>query len=156
MKAIQVALALGIAVLLPLLADMTVRIWASPPESTNYYNYYDEQPKTAEQRQRAETDMRKRNGDYEKAQAAFNLQVFYVAFPLGVLEVLTGFLLRRKGTLAAGILFGGLGTISCGSFSSWDTLPGIWRYTSLVFVLLLLGTLAYALDKNKDRIASAE
>lgn len=148
MKAIQVALAIGIAVLLPLLAEMSVRFYAEPPKYDRYYDSYSQEPKTDEERKKANADMRRRQDELEKATAAFNLQVFYLAFPLGVIEVLVGVLLRRRPTLAAGIVFGGLSTIACGSYSSWETLPGWSRYASLLFALLLLAVLALAIDRR--------
>ena len=153
MKAVQVALAISLAILLPLLAEMTVRIWATPPKSDEYYSYYPEQPKTPEERAKADADMRFRSDKLEKAQAVYNLQEFYVGFPLGMLEILAGFLLRRRATLAAGLVFGGISTFGCGSFFSWETLPGWARYASLLFALLFVGTLAYALDQNRERPA---
>ena len=147
MKAIQVALAIGIAILLPLLAQMTVRIYAEPPEYNRYYDAYNPEPKTAEERKKANADAKAKQAELEKATAAFNLQVFYLAFPLGAIEVIAAMFLRRRPTLAAGIVFGGLSTIACGAYSSWETLPGWSRYVSLLFALLLVGGLALAIDR---------
>jgi hypothetical protein len=149
MKVVQIGIALGIAILLPLLAQMTVRFWAEPPDYRSYYEYYPPQPKSDKERAAAEQSARARQEALEKAEAAFNLQVFYTSFPLGVLEVLGGFCLRRRITLAAGLFFGGLSTIAFGSFACWDTLPGWARYASLLFVLLLLAAFALQLDRQQ-------
>ena len=156
MRTIQVALAIGIAILLPLLAEMSVRFFAEPPKYENFYDYYNEQPKTSAERKAANADMKVREDQYTKANADFNLKVFYLAFPLGILEVIGGVLLRRKPTLAAGVVFGGLSTIACGSFSSWETLPGWCRYVSLLFALLLLGGLALVIDRQRESAPDSE
>jgi len=148
MKVINVALAIGIAILLPILSQMTVRIWAEPPEYGDYYQYYPSDNKTVEEQKKAEGEARKKREIYERKQAEFNLQMFYVTFPLGILEIVAGFLLRRRITLAAGIIFGGLGTVAFCSFASWETLPGWTRYLSLIFALVLLIGLALALDRQ--------
>lgn len=148
MKAIQVALAIGIAVLLPLLAQMTVRFYAEPPDYFSSYDPYVKEPKTQEEINKANVEAKRKSDIFDKATADYNLKVFYLAFPLGVFEVIAGVLLRRKQTIAAGIVFGGLSTIASGSFSSWETLPGWSRYVSLLFALLMLGALALAIDRK--------
>lgn len=148
MKAIMVGLALGIAFLFPLLANMTVRIWAEPPEYKDYYNYYSAEPKTAEERAVAEKDHRQRQDRYDKEFKAFNVVAFYITFPMGILAMIGAYVLRRRPTLAAGLLFGGIGTIAFGSYSCWESLPGWQRYVSLLFTLAVLATLALLVDRS--------
>ena len=112
MKAVRVALAIGIAILLPLLAQMTVRIYAEPPVYTE--DRYVATPKTPEERSKANEEQRKREDVYKQKEASFNLQNFYVSFPLGILEIILGVLLRKRPTLGAGVMFGGLSTVACG------------------------------------------
>jgi hypothetical protein len=147
MKAIKVALAIGIAVLFPLLANMTVQIFRTPPESDAYYDYYNLTPKTEQERQTAEKDMRARNAKFEAAGKEFNIFSFWFTFPLGILGIVGAYLLRRVGTVAAGLLFGSLATISFASYSCWETLPGLIRYVTLLLTLALLTLLAVKIDR---------
>ncbi len=149
MKAVRVALAMGIAILLPLLAQMTVQIYSVPPKYDEYVRYT-EQPKNAEAREKANAEVRRKRELYERQSAAFNLQVFTLSFPLGILEIIAGFLLRKRSTFAAGLIFGGLSTVACGSYSSWETLPGWARYASLLFALSLIGFLAIVIDRKPE------
>ena len=154
MRTVQVALAIGIAVLLPLLAEMSVRFYAEPPKYDSYADYTERQSMTPEEQKKAHDEAKRKADEYDKAEADFNLKLFYFAFPLGVIEVIAGTLLWRKPTLAAGIVFGGISTIACGSFSSWETLPGWCRYASLLFTLLLLGGLALVADRKRSDLAA--
>jgi hypothetical protein len=148
MKAVRVALAIGIAILLPMLAQMTVRIFAEPPSYAA--DRYPPTPKTAEERVRANADQRRKDDLLERQEAEFNLKNFYVSFPLGVIELILGALLRKRPTLAAGVIFGGLSTVACGSYSSWETLPGWARYVSLLFALVLICVLAILSDRPSE------
>lgn len=141
------ALAVGIAILVPLLANMTVQIFRTPPESDKYYDYYNPTPKTEQERQSAEKDMRARNAKFEAAEKDFNTFSFWFTFPIGILGIVGAYLLRGSGTVAAGLLFGSLGTISFASYSCWETLPGVVRYVTLLFTLALLTFLAIRLDR---------
>lgn len=141
-------LAIAIAILLPLLANMTVRIFAEPPDYSSVYETYPPKPKTEEERKSENAIAKAKQDKYEQEMAVFNLKAFYVAFPLGLLEIFVGVMVRRKTTVASGLLFGGLFTTAFGTFSSWETLPGIWRYASLLFVLVFLGLLGLAVDRS--------
>lgn len=149
MRALQVALAIGIAILVPLLANMTVQIFRTPPASDTYYNYYNKEPKTDQERQVAEKDMRTRNAKFEASQKEFNTFSFWFTFPIGIVGIIGAFLLARTSTVAAGLLFGSLGTISFASYSCWETLPGVVRYVTLLFTLALLTFLAIRLDRAR-------
>jgi hypothetical protein len=77
MKALRVSIVIAVAFLLPLLANMTVRFWAEPPEYMDYSRYYPPEPKTAAERAAAEKERRTEVASYEEALAEFNLQLFY-------------------------------------------------------------------------------
>lgn len=154
MKALKAGLALGIAFLLPLLANMTVRIWWEPPESKDYYDYYSPQPKTNQETAAAEKARREQDRRFEVAQAEFNTVSFYVTFPIGILTILSAYLLRRRATLAAGVFFGGISIVAFASYASWETLPGWLRYVSLWFTLLLLGALAILIERGSEDVRS--
>jgi hypothetical protein len=147
MKAIRVALAIGIAILIPLLANMTVQIFRTPPDSDAYYSYYNKEPKTDLERQSAEKEMRARNAKFEASEKEFNTFSFWFTYPIGIVGIIGGYLLGRSRTVGAGLLFGGLGTISFASYSCWETLPGVVRYVTLLFTLVLLTLLAIRVDR---------
>ena len=151
MRVIQVALAIGIAVLLPMMAEMSVRFYAEPPTYDAYQDYYQQQGMSPEERANADKEAQRKSDEYEKAYAAYNLKQFYFTFPLGIIEVVIGSLLLRRPTLAAGVVFGGLSTIAYGSFSSWESLPNWCRFSSLLFALLVIGVLAYIADRKSSR-----
>lgn len=155
MKPIRVALAISIAFLFPLLANMTVQIFKSPPEPMSYYNYYDAQPKTPAERTTAEADQRERVKRFEQAEREFNTFAFYITFPMGILALVGAFFLRKRMTVAAGLMFGSFATIAFASYSAWDTLPGVLRYVTLLFTLALTVFLGIALDRRADLVQSS-
>ena len=138
-------MAIGLAILLPVLAEMTVRLIAQPPELAN--PYYLPEPRTDEQRAKANREMDLQQANYEQSRANFELLSFAICFPIGILELLLAYLLR-KGTIAAGVAFGGLGTVAFTSFSNWDELPGLLRYLAMLFTLFLVLCLAWRIERE--------
>ena len=153
MKALQVGIVIGIAFLLPLLAQMTVRFWGEPPKHNEYIEYqrYEATPKSAAERDQRNAEFKRKQEELEAAEKAFNLKSFYITFPLGILEIILAFAVRRKATVATGLFFGGLGTSAFTSFDCWDTLPGWLRYATLLLLLLILGVMAYLIDRSRQR-----
>jgi hypothetical protein len=148
MNAVKAGLAIGIGLLFPLLANMTVQIFRQPPEPMDYYEYYPPQPKSAAERKTAEAEHRAKQERYEKASNEFNEFTFYVTFPMGIAALVGAYALRRKSALAAGLFFGGLATVAFGSYSCWETLPGWQRYVSLLFTLGLVSAMAVLIDQK--------
>lgn len=154
MKALQAGIVIGVAFLLPLLANMSVRFIAEPPEYAS--SYVEVQPKTRQERDKLNAEYRQRDEQYRRGQSEFNLFQFYVTFPLGILELIVAYFLRQHATVGAGLFFGGLATVAFTSYCGWETLPGLLRYTTLVFTLLLLLGMALGLDRWRAREAQAQ
>lgn len=153
MRAFKVGIAIGIALLLPLLANMTVRFFGKPPDISGTYESYPQNPKNEAERKRFNELLRRKAEEFRISQNEFNVLQFYVSFPIGVLELLVAYFARRKSVLAAGLLFGGLLTIACTSYSGWDDLPGVLRYSTLLFTLALLFGMGLILDRDRDHAA---
>jgi hypothetical protein len=148
MKALRVAIAIGIALLVPLLAHMTVQIWHEPPERDLDAVYLEATGNTPEERAQASQQRREAQERYEEELKLFNQASFKITFPMGIIGVVAAYLLRRRATLAAGFFFGSLCTITFSSYASWDHLPGTVRYVTLLFTLALLSVLALLADRE--------
>lgn len=146
MKALQIGIAIGIALLLPVLAQMTVRFWWEPPKFRDLPGYYEPSPVTAEERAAAAKDARERDEKYESLMAEFCLRSFYVTYPIGILALVIAPSLRRRAAVAAGTFFGGLILIAYTSFDTWERLPSGLRYAALLFALVVLLFISFRLD----------
>src|SRR3954469_3432577 len=96
----QFAVGLGITALLPLAVWYGVNLWSPPPDSKDHYKAQEKLDKKAakakdeaEQEKLAQEKERLKE-EYEEAERLYYRDMFYVAYPVGVLAVLAGTLLR--------------------------------------------------------------
>ena len=83
--------------------------------------------------------------ELEEAEKVYYGAMFWVAYPAGLAAVIVGLLFPVQ-VIGAGLLFGGLFSLTAGCYSYWDRMDGWLRFGSLLIALLvifILGSLRY-------------
>jgi len=71
---------------------------------------------------------------FEEAERLHYRRMFFVAYPVGLLAIVVGGLLRVQ-AVGAGLMFAGLFTLGSGCYSYWDKMGDGMRFGSLVVAL---------------------
>jgi len=80
--------------------------------------------------------------ELEEAERVFYGHMFWVAYPLGLGALILGTFFRVQ-AVGAGLMFGGLGSLSTGCYCYWDRMGDWLRLGSLavaLVIVLALGT----------------
>lgn len=147
MKGINFAIAMGIAILLPMLVFYGVKTFSPAPNWEDYHTgqFFEEPPaeditpaKKAEMaRQREEASAR-----YNAANKQHQMHLFFTAVPVGLIAVIAGTFIRVP-ALAPGMVFGGIITLVEGYLFNWPELSDPIKFVSLLTALIVLGITAY-------------
>lgn len=73
----------------------------------------------------------------DEEQRLYYRAMFWVGFPIGLVALVVGLLLRSV-AVGTGLAFGGLCTLSAGCYSYWDDMGDALRFFSLLIVLAIL------------------
>ncbi|MEX0703181.1 MAG: hypothetical protein WD069_13890 [Planctomycetales bacterium] len=94
--------------------------------------------------------------ELEAAARVYYRHMFWVACPVGLAAIILGTFFPVQ-AVGAGLMFGGLGSLTAGCYSYWDEMGGWLRFGSLVVslaVVLLLGTWRFRpRNTNPSRVA---
>src|SRR5438132_3310371 len=127
----QFAVGFGIAVLLPMTVWYGVRLFHPPPDRGEYFpeEKYGAAPAplppageaghTDPKAEKARTERAERQERFEEAERLHYRSMFFVAYPVGLLAIAGGGLLRVQ-AVGAGLMFAGLFTLGPGCYSYWD------------------------------------
>jgi hypothetical protein len=132
----------GIAVLLPLTVWYGVHLFHPPPERKEYFPEEFAAPHQApaapvEVTEKASKDREQRTERFEQAERLYYRDLFYVAYPVGLLAFVAGTFLRVQ-AVGAGFMFGGLFTLGEGCYSYWDKMGDTMRFGSLLVALAVV------------------
>jgi len=144
----QIAVWLGIVVLLPLAVWYSTSAFSPPPDWKKHSrstSRLDEKikeatPEAEKEKLRQEKDRLEK--ELDEAERVFYRAMFWVAYPVGLLAIILGILFPVQ-TVGAGLMFGGLSSLAMGCYSYWDKMGDWLRPGSLLValvVLLVLGT----------------
>jgi hypothetical protein len=152
--ALRLAVALGIAVLLPMLVYSGVAAVHAPPQ---WRDFHDARPVAAPPpaRDTAGTDEAKaapaaaaarrleaQDEAYRQAREAFSSLLFYVAVPLGLLALLVGGWSGNP-ALGPGLVLGGLATLIVAYLNHWEFTDHALRFATLATGLAILVAIAW-------------
>jgi hypothetical protein len=140
----QVGVWLGIVTLVPLTAWYGTSVYSPPPDWKWYQKELrkvEEQIGDARRGEEKPDQLRKEKDKLEteldEAEKVFYRDMFKVCYPIGLLSVIVGLLFRLQ-VVGAGLLFGGLFTLTTGCYSYWDRMDAWSRFGSLILVLVVL------------------
>jgi hypothetical protein len=96
---------------------------------------YDTKDVDARTRSRDEQERLQKEIDTE--QRLFYRAMFWIGFPIGLVALVVGLLLRHP-AVGTALAFGGLCTLTSGCYSYWDNMGDALRFFSLLIVLAIL------------------
>jgi hypothetical protein len=145
----QIAVWLGVVVLLPLSVWFGTSAFSPPPDRKKYdrseerldVRISEAQGQAEREKLRGEREQLRQERD--EAEREFYGTMFWVAYPIGLVAILVGIFYPIQ-AVGAGLMFGGLASLAAGCYSYWDKMDAWLRFGSLVLalaVLLVLGTL---------------
>lgn len=149
MLAKKIAVGLGVAILLPLVIYFGVRSVVPAPEHDEYVKrptYMVPLPEDVEERsaelQRREEEREVQEAAYDAAAKDFARALFYVSAPLGIIAILAG-AIPKVPAVGAGLIFGGILSVTNGYVHYWAYLEDWTRFVSLTTALIVLLFIGY-------------
>jgi hypothetical protein len=142
MLAKKIALAFGIAIVLPMMLHYGVSTFVPKPRWQDYGVPGDS---SAENRYKRQL----KDEEYHLAEKRFEQHLFAVAVPLGLAAIVVGAFLRTP-ALGTGLMFGGIFSVCDGYFNYWSELADVLKFVSLLVSFVLLIFLAYRRLERKE------
>jgi len=144
----QIAVWLGIVVLVPLVVWYGTSAFHPPPDWKQYSRSTARlEERIKETKEKSEKENLRREKDrlekeQDEAEREYYGTMFWVAYPVGLVAIVLGLFFPVQ-TVGTGLMFGGLASLTAGCYSYWDKMDGWLRFGSLLLallVLLVLGT----------------
>ena len=154
MLAKKIVLGFGIAAVLPLMVFYGVSTFSPRPQYRDYQieNYREKHKRaTAEEQIELEKEKSRLEQQRRDDRKKFERNVFFVAVPVGIIAVIAGSIIAAP-AIGAGLMLGGIFTLTEGYFCYWSELADWMRFVSLVvgfIVLMFIGCRKLA-TKQKD------
>ncbi len=136
------AVGFGIAIILPMLIHYGVSTFSPSPKQSDYYQFNYSANDTPEQRIKARQDMQKKQEEFRISKKRFELHLFYVAVPLGIIAILFGASVPIQ-AVGTGLMFGGIFSVMDGYIWYWSELPDLLRFLSLLIAFIVLIFIGY-------------
>lgn len=145
MLAKKIAVGFGIAIILPLMFHYGVSTFSPSPKYSDYrIDNYPQDYKNASPEKKKEVTAKNKNLNlqFKSAKKEFQQHLFFVAVPLGLLLIIIGVFISNN-AIGAGLVFGGIFSVSNGYINYWSELPDSLRFASLIVAFLILITVGY-------------
>jgi len=145
MRGISFAIAMGIAILLPMLVNYGVNIFSPPPKWEDYQPMRvpvmpgQATPEGLAQRQK---EFMERNKEMMEHSKRHQKHLFYVALPAGLAAIIGGSFVSVP-AIGPGLVFGGVFTLIEGYWLYWSELEDWVKFISIVVALVALIFTAY-------------
>jgi len=145
----KVALAFGIAIILPMMLYHGASTIAPTPKRGDYdfsvlpdymTDYMTE--KNIEKRDQLKAEAKKRSNERNLILKHHETVVFFVSVPIGILAIILGAYLSAK-VIGAGLIFGGIFSICNGYVNYWSKLSDSLRFVSLLVAFIALIYVGY-------------
>tara|TARA_B100000745_G_scaffold248770_1_gene170812 strand:+ start:57 stop:548 length:492 start_codon:yes stop_codon:yes gene_type:complete len=161
MKAKRFGIALGIALVLPMMVHYGVSTFTPKPQWKDYHKsyspYYSEDYKdaTPEEKKKMKENQQKQDDAYRNKQKVFQRTLFYVAVPVGIIAIIVGGFLSMH-AIGAGLIFGGIFTCIDGYCWYWSELPDGMRFISLLIAFTVMIVVGYTKLNYKKEASPQE
>jgi len=152
MLAKKFALGVGMAIILPMLVYYGVNMFSPSPKWRDYRvdDYY-ERYKEADQAEKNVLRKERKRLDTEKRahRKRFERHLYLVATPVGIAAIIAGSVIAIHG-IGAGLMFGGIFTVTEGYVCYWSELPPWLRFLSLLVAFAVLLYIGYRKFPKKE------
>ncbi len=161
MKGINFAIAMGIAILLPMLVIYGVKTFSPAPEWEDFHSrqlYEKPSPEkiTPEEQAKRMKEQQEALAKLDAARKQHQMHLFFTAVPVGLIAIIAGTFIRVP-ALGPGMVFGGVFTLAEGYLFNWQELSDPIKFVSLLIALVVLGITAYRrLGNPEKKVASDE
>jgi len=144
MRGINFAIAMGMALLIPMLITYGVNLLHPPPDHEDYQSVGlpGPGPVSEEEAARREELSKKDRDNFNAARMEYEQLFFYVALPVGLALVVGGVFVGVS-SISNGMVFGGVFTLIMGYYSNWNQLSDGIKFVSLLIALALFVFAAY-------------
>jgi len=145
MLAKKFAIGFGIAVLLPIMVYYGVSTFSPKVKWEDYQiedyhlKYKDASGEEKEALIRERKELTKKRKKHLKR---FESHLFAVSVPIGLAAIIFGSITSVQ-AVGAGLIFGGISTLSSGYFSYWSELSDVARFLSLLGAFIVLVVIGY-------------
>lgn len=133
----NMAIGIGVVILLPLILHVGVRLVVKEPSRphTRNLSYESEEYQTLNQK-------------YQSEQKIYEKYYFYIATVVGIVTIIAG-VLTPMPFLGMGFILGGIVCLAHGYFRYWDEMHDLVKFISLLLALILLIISSYRFVRNK-------
>ncbi|MCG8342401.1 MAG: hypothetical protein MI684_06140 [Chlorobiales bacterium] len=147
MRGINFAIAMGIAILLPMLVIYGVKTFSPPPEWEDFhtrelYEKLSPEKITPEEKAEIARKQQEASAKLDAAKRQHQMHLFFAAVPVGLIAIIAGTFIRVP-ALGPGMVFGGVFTLVEGYLFNWQELSDPIKFVSLLIALIVLGVTAY-------------
>lgn len=152
MLAKKIALAFGIAIVFPSMIHFGVGVVNKNPSWQEYQveDYYEKyQNATPEEKEKLSKDKKQLAKERKDQTKRFQMTLFFVAVPLGLIVLILGAFLPFR-AIGAGLMFAGIFSICDGYFNYWSEISDILKFISsfCAFITLVIIGLLKIEQKN--------
>lgn len=137
----QFAVGIGIAILLPMFVYYGASLLSPPADWSSYYqqNYYRQKQdaKTPAEKKKISKEKEQRRKALDAVEKQHQRMVFFVAYPVGILAIIGGAFLTVP-AVGAGLMFGGILTLTTGCTVYWSTMTDALHFGAVVIALGVL------------------
>lgn len=138
----QIAILLGVAILIPMLVYNGFSSLSTPPKRADYNTVIPFDPHATPEQRAANAEKQKAGQKvFAIAQTSFAARLMWTAAPLGCAAMLVGGFLPIS-AIGTGLIFGGLFTATFGNWTQWALVPEWQRFVMLLLagaVLVVIG-----------------
>ncbi len=153
MLAKKFAIGFGVAVLLPMVIHYGVSTFSKEPRWQDYHknrSYYSMENKSVEEKERIEKEDQKMQDRYDSDSKRFARHLFFVAALLGIVAIILGAFISFQ-AIGAGLIFGGIFTLTDGYCRYWDQLQDWMRFLSLLVAFIVIVYFGYVKIADKTK-----
>ena len=152
MIAKKIALAFGLAIVLPSMIHFGVGIITPKPKWRDYQvEDYHVKYQKATPEEKAKLDKGKKEKEAERIinEKKFQKLLYFVAVPIGILAIVLGACLPFR-SIGAGLMFGGIFCVCDGYFNNWNELSESMKFISAFCTFIVLLIIGYKkIEKDK-------
>lgn len=145
MTAKKIALAFGLAIVLPSMIHFGVETITPKPKWRDYQveDYYPKYQKaTPEEKIKLDKERKAKEADRLSQEKKFQQLLYFIAVPIGIAAIIFGACIPCR-AIGAGLMFGGIFCVGNGFINYWNELSEILKFISALLTFIVLMVVGY-------------